>query len=241
MILIKIYYIFYYTFVKKMTHKKPPKPNEYKLLLLGDTNVGKTSIFESFIKGTFKENQSASIGVDFETKIFKYKNTNYTIHLYDTAGQERFRAITEGFYHFGKGYFIVFDLTNENSLNSIQYWIDSIKEHSQVSKYIILGNKDDLKGKKISDEIINNVLNKLKQSENNKNIIYLKTSAKKNKNITKAFETMIDLIENENNTQNEQEPEPEQEHHLKANSNIKLDKNRHKKSKKEIARDKCGC
>ncbi len=218
-----------------MTHKKPPKPNEYELLLLGDTNVGKTSIFESFIKGTFKENQSASIGVDFETKIFKYKNTNYRIHLYDTAGQERFRAITEGFYHLGKGYFIVFDLTNENSLNSIQYWIDSIKEYSEESKFIILGNKDDLKDKKISDEIINNELNKLKQSENNKDLIYLKTSAKKDKNIKKAFETMIDLLVNENI------PENEQKQQLKANNTIKLDKRRHTKSEKEINRDKCGC
>ena len=224
-----------------MIDKNPKEFDNIKLLLLGDTNVGKTSIFERFIKGTFTEIKGASIGIDFETKPFKYKNTNYTIDLYDTAGQERFRSITKVYYKNGEGYFIVFDLTNENSLNSIQYWIDSIKEHSQVSKYIILGNKDDLKGKKLSDEIINKLLNKLKQSENNKNIIYLKTSAKKNKNITKAFETMIDLIENENNTQNEQEPEPEQEHHLKANSNIKLDKNRHKKSKKEIDRDKCGC
>ena len=218
-----------------MTDNKLTKINNYKLLLLGDTNVGKTSIFERFIKGTFTEIKGASIGIDFETKPFKYKNTNYTIDLYDTAGQERFRSITKVYYKNGEGYFIVFDLTNENSLNSIQYWIDSIKEYSEESKFIILGNKDDLKDKKISDEIINNELNKLKQSENNKDLIYLKTSAKKDKNIKKAFETMIDLLVNENI------PENEQKQQLKANNTIKLDKRRHTKSEKEINRDKCGC
>ncbi len=218
-----------------MIDKNPKEFDNIKLLLLGDTNVGKTSIFERFIKGTFAENKSASIGIDFETNILKYKNTNYTIDLYDIPGQERFRSIVPSYYRIVEGFFIVFDLTNENSLNSIQYWVDSIKEHLQEPKFIILGNKDDLKDKKISDEIINNELNKLKQSENNKDLIYLKTSAKKDKNIKKAFETMIDLLVNENI------PENEQKQQLKANNTIKLDKRRHTKSEKEINRDKCGC
>ena len=218
-----------------MTDKKKTKFDNIKLLLLGDTNVGKTSIFERFIKGKFAENKSASIGIDFETNILKYKNTNYTIDLYDIPGQERFRSIVPSYYRIVEGFFIVFDLTNENSLNSIQYWVDSIKEHLQEPKFIILGNKDDLKDKKISDEIINNELNKLQQSENNKDLIYLKTSAKKDKNIKKAFEIMIDLLVNENI------PENEQKQQLKANNTIKLDKRRHTKSEKEINRDKCGC
>ena len=218
-----------------MIDKNPKEFDNIKLLLLGDTNVGKTSIFERFIKGTFAENKSASIGIDFETNILKYKNTNYTIDLYDIPGQERFRSIVPSYYRIVEGFFIVFDLTNENSLNSIQYWVDSIKEHLQEPKFIILGNKDDLKDKKISDEIINNELNKLKQSENNKDLIYLKTSAKKDKNIKKAFETMIDLLVNENI------PENEQKQQLKANNTLKLDKRRHTKSEKEINRDKCGC
>ena len=218
-----------------MTDKKPKEFDNIKLLLLGDTNVGKTSIFERFIKGTFIENKSATIGIDFETNMLKYKNTNYTIDLYDIPGQERFRSIVPSYYRIVDGFFIVFDLTNENSLNSIQYWINTIKEFSKESKFIILGNKDDLKDKKISDEIINTELNKLKESENNKDLIYLKTSAKKDKNIKKAFEIMIDLLVNENI------PENEQKQQLKANNTLKLDKRRHTKSEKEINRDKCGC
>ena len=224
-----------------MTDIKLTKINNYKLLLLGDTNVGKTSIFERFIKGTFTEIKGASIGIDFETKPFKYKNTNYTIDLYDTAGQERFRSITKVYYKNGEGYFIVFDLTNENSLNSIQYWVDSIKEHLQEPKFIILGNKDDLKDKKISDEIINNELNKIRQSENNKDIIYLKTSAKKNTNIKKAFEKMIDLIENNNIIQDKQEQEPKKKHKEKKTNNrtFSIDKKGHKESENKNEKDKC--
>ena len=221
-----------------MTDKKPII-KEFNLLLLGETNVGKTSIFERFIKGTFTENKSASIGIDFETKVFKNKQKNYKIHLYDTAGQERFRSITQQYYKNAEGYFIVFDLTNENSLSAIQYWVDTIKEYSKESKFIILGNKDDLTDKKISDEVINDELNKLKQSENN--IIYLKTSAKKNKNIIKAFETMIDLLENENIIQVEQKQEPKKKHKEKSENNrsFSLNSKDHNISGKKKKIDKC--
>jgi hypothetical protein len=127
-------------------------------------------------------------------------------------------------YHLAEGFFIVFDLTNENSLNSIQYWIDSIKEHSNESKFIILGNKDDLKDKKMSDEVINDELDKIKQSENNKNIIYLKTSAKKNKNIIEAFHAMIDLIENKNSIPKEEEKEQKKEEEEKEEEERDQDK-----------------
>ena len=170
-------------------------PEKYKLLLLGDTNVGKTSIFNRFIYNRFEENQGASIGVDFSTKNYKYKNKNYSITLFDTAGQERFRSIIQGYYRIGEGIFVVFDLTNQNSLNSIPTWIESIKENNGESKFIILGNKDDLKNK-ISDEEINSVLNQIKEK-----YIFIKTSSVKNQNINKAFEKMIDLIEGENNDQ----------------------------------------
>ena len=170
-------------------------PEKYKLVLLGDTNVGKTSIFNLFINGKFEESKGSSIGVDFSTKNYKYKNKNYSITLFDTAGQERFRSIIQGYYHMGQGIFLVFDLTNNNSLNSIPTWIESIKENNEESKYIILGNKDDLKNK-ISDEEINSVLGQIKEK-----YIFIKTSSVKNQNINKAFEKMIDLIEGENNDQ----------------------------------------
>ena len=105
-----------------------------KIIMIGDTNVGKTSIFNRFIYNRFEENQGASIGVDFSTKNYKYKNKNYSITLFDTAGQERFRAIIKSYYHMGQGIFLVFDLSNNNSLNSIPTWIESIKEYNGECK-----------------------------------------------------------------------------------------------------------
>ena len=169
---------------------KKDAPEQIKLIFLGETGVGKTSIFTRYITGKFDENRIASIGVDFETKPLKYKGKSYIIQLFDTAGQERFRSIINGYYNMAKGIFIVFDLTNENSLNSIDYWVNNVKENNQEGKIVILGNKSDLKNEILKEEIINRQLEKYKDT------VFIKTSAKTNKNINEAFERMIDVIEN---------------------------------------------
>ena len=202
------------------------KKNEIKLLLLGETDVGKTSIFERFVHNKFKEKISASIGVDFEAKPFKYKNKTYSIHLFDTAGQERFRSIINNFFRMGQGFFVVFDLTNENSLNAVKEWIDTIKEFSEDPRIIILGNKDDLAKKKMPDDIVDSKLENINYS-------FIKTSAKTNKNIKQAFEKMIDLVENNINE------EVEQEKILRKNNSIVLDKTKHKNKEKNKGKQCC--
>ena len=161
-----------------------------KIIILGDGGVGKTSIFTRYIHNKFDPHNIATTGVDFESKIFKYKDKSFSIILYDTAGEERFRNITKNYYHMGDGIFIVFDLTNENSLISIKNWVQAVLEENVDSKFIILGNKDDLKDQ-ISKEIIDEHLKDYKDR------LYIKTSAKTNKNIKHAFEKMIDLINGE--------------------------------------------
>ena len=93
----------------------------------------------------------------------------------------------------GEGFLIVFDLSNNDSLNALKDWIEDVKENVEDPKFIILGNKDDLqKSKKLSDDIIKN------QLDNYKDVIYIKTSAKANTNIKETFEKMIDLLEKDN-------------------------------------------
>ena len=176
-----------------MTNKKPVK--EFKILFLGESGVGKTSIFKRYLYNKFDEAMGSTIGVELDTKIINYKNKEYSITLFDTTGQERFKSITQSYYHMGEGYFVVFDLTNKNSLTAIDEWIGSIQEYTENPKIIILGNKDDLKKIRIQEEYINNQLEKYK------NITYIKTSAKKNHNIKEAIEKMIDLLENKNNNE----------------------------------------
>ena len=176
--------------------KNSNRVKELKILVLGESGVGKTSILRRYLFNQFEEANASTIGVELDTKIINYKNNYYSITLFDTTGQERFKSITQSYYHMGEGFFVVFDLTNENSLIAVDEWIGSIQEFTENPKIIILGNKDDLKKIRIPDEFINNQLKKYK------NITYIKTSAKKNHSIKEAFEKMIDLLENKNESGN---------------------------------------
>ena len=145
---------------------------EYKILLLGESNVGKTTIFNRYIFDRLDKNQGSTIGVDFEAKNFKYKNQTYSIKLFDTAGQERFQSITKAYYHMGDGFLIVFDLTNENSLKAIGDWISSLKEDKKEFKFLIIGNKNDLKNQ-IPENVINEYLKDYKDIYMNPLILML--------------------------------------------------------------------
>ena len=109
--------------------------------------------------------------------------------MFDIAGQLRFRNVVKSYFHITDKYFVIFDLTDEDSLKDIHNWIDSIKEYSEKYKFIILGNKDDIENK-ISDEIINDNLKKYTD------IIFMRVSAANNYNINEAIERMIDLDNN---------------------------------------------
>ena len=183
---------------------------EYKLLLIGESNVGKTTIFNKYIYNKIDKNATSTIGVDFEAKNFTYKNKKYSIKLFDTAGQERFQSLTKAYYHMGEGYLIVFDLTNEYSLKAISKWIDSIKEGKDDPKFIIIGNKNDLKNQ-ISENVINEYLKDYKH-------LYIKTSAIKNTNIKEAIHKIVDILEGE---ENNLENNDEQQENIKIINNNK--------------------
>ena len=158
---------------------------EYKIILIGDINSNKTKIFNKMMCGNVKPN---AMIVDNWTQIITYKNKKYSITLQDTAGQERFRGITKSYFHMGDGFFIVFDLSNEQSLESVEEWINSIKEDIQNPKIVILGHETQ-SNNNIPDNIINQYLNCYPEYN------FLKVSAEKNKNINEALYSMIDTIE----------------------------------------------
>ena len=169
----------------------------YKIILLGETNAGKTTLFNKFTLDKNSYNYISTITVDNETKTIEYKNKKYSITLYDTAGQERFRSITQAYYHMADGFFIMFDITDEKSLLAVKNWINEIQNSNSSKIFLILGNKDDLDNK-ISDNNINEALG------NNKHLL-LKTSAIQNINVKEAIEKIIDLIEHEDNLENREE------------------------------------
>ena len=170
-------------------------PKRYKIVLLGDTGVGKTSIFNRYCKNKFESNYNSTIGVDFEVKKIEYKKKDYSIEIFDIAGQERFQSIIDSYFRMGQGFFVIFDLTNKHSLDSLPKWIKKIKEKIEEPKYIILGNKDDLKNDQLNDDEIYGVLNELENFNDNN---FYRVSAKEGKNIKNVFNRMINFLENNN-------------------------------------------
>ena len=175
--------------------KENNQVKSFKIALIGDTGVGKTSIFLKYHKNTFNGNHITTVSIDFEVKNVKYNNNNYSIKIFDTAGQERFKSMITPYFHMADGFFVVFDLTNKNSLNSVSHWIELINDKKKDSKFIILGNKDDLENNKLNDNEINDVLNKI---ENYNNKLFYKVSAKEGKNLTEVFNKMLELLDNKN-------------------------------------------
>ena len=169
-----------------------------KILLCGNSGVGKTSIFKRYYENRFEGTFITSIGIDFKTKEIKYNKKLYSIHLIDTAGEERFRSITSSYFRMAEYYLLVFDLTDKNSLISLPEWIDSLKEYINNPKFFIIGNKSDLDRSQISDIEINDVINgKGNLKINNEN--FIKVSAKTGENIEATFKYLIDIIEQTSN------------------------------------------
>ena len=169
----------------------------FKIILIGDSDVGKTSILKYYTKRIFKDSTQSTIGVDFETKFVDINDKTIRIALWDTAGQEKYRATTANYYKNSSACFVVFDLTNIDSFNHLEMWIKFFCDNSGIKEkenIVILGNKSDLREeRKISEEQINEYINK-------KKFIYYETSAKNGENIDKCFKDIAEkLIEQYNN------------------------------------------
>lgn len=116
-----------------------------KYILVGESGVGKSSICEKYTTGIYNKNGIAqTIGIEFYTSCCKIKESNVTIHIWDTAGQERFRSVTRNYYKDAIVAFIIFDLSDKNTLK-IQYWIEDILKYSNKNiRIILVGNKLDM-------------------------------------------------------------------------------------------------
>lgn len=171
----------------------------YKILLIGDSSVGKSSIIYKFSDNIFDDKFITTIGVDFKLKDIKINNKTAKLQIWDTAGQERFKTVSSTYYRGSHGIIIVFDLTNKESFNNIKYWINEINKYTINQQPIILvGNKSDLK-RCVPIEKINSLSNKY-------DLPYIETSAKYGDNIDHIFNLIskqisINRIPNLNNYQ----------------------------------------
>ena len=152
------------------------------ILLVGDANVGKTSILLKYTENFFPNQYQATIGVEYKMKIIKLNNMNIKLQIWDTAGQERYKSIAKNFFHSANGVFLVFDITNKQSFENLNKWIEDVKENSPKDcKYIIIGNKSDLSDQRtISTFEIDNFVKEKKSS-------YFEVSAKNDEGLNDAF------------------------------------------------------
>ena len=163
-----------------------------KLLVVGDSSVGKTNFVMRLINNEFSKNYMTTSGIDLKTTDIEIKNKKIHIQLWDTAGQEKYKAITKNLFLKVMGALIIYDITNEASYNNLKSWVKLIKEEcGKHMQLIILGNKSDLDAeRKISkDEAINYA--------KEQKIDYIETSSKTGENVKKAV-TMIceSILEN---------------------------------------------
>ena len=159
-----------------------------KLLVLGDSAVGKTSILIRYVENNFDECCISTLGVDYKVKYIKYKNIKIKLQLWDTSGEEKYRSISTNLIRNTQGLLIVFDLTNKDSFQNIKDWINAAEDYNPNLKKILIGNKLDLEDeRKVNNEALINFAN-------NKNIKFFETSAKDGTNIEEAFQALVDLL-----------------------------------------------
>ncbi|CAG2163940.1 unnamed protein product [Oppiella nova] len=154
----------------------------FKLLLIGDSGVGKTCILFRFSEDAFNTTFISTIGIDFKIRTIELDGKKIKLQIWDTAGQERFRTITTAYYRGAMGIMLVYDVTNDKSFENIKNWIRNIEEHasSDVEK-MILGNKCDVNDRRqVSRE-------RGEQLAIEYGIKFMETSAKASVNVEEAF------------------------------------------------------
>uniref|UniRef100_A0A0N5ANJ1 Ras-related protein Rab-8A n=1 Tax=Syphacia muris TaxID=451379 RepID=A0A0N5ANJ1_9BILA len=157
----------------------------FKLLLIGDSGVGKTCVLFRFSDDSFNSSFISTIGIDFKIRTIDLDGKKIKLQIWDTAGQERFRTITTAYYRGAMGIMLVYDITNEKTFDNIKNWIRNIEDHasSEVDRMII-GNKCDIESKR---QVSRERGEKLAIEYGTK---FLETSAKSNVNVTEAFFTL---------------------------------------------------
>ena len=195
-----------------------------KVIIIGDSGVGKTNIMSKFLKNKFMEESKATVGVEFGSKLFDLNGHKIKAQIWDTAGQEKYKSITGAYFKGSKGALVVYDITQKSTYESLEKWVNDLKSAGDPKITIILiGNKSDLEE--------NRQVSKEQGEEKAKSFgcAFLETSALSGDNIGKAFNMMVkEIFEKFSNDSAE---DSELESGFKG-EDLKLDKVVDKKKKK---------
>lgn len=171
-----------------MSHA-PTYDMQIKLLMIGDSGVGKTCLLLRYANDSFSPTFITTIGIDFKIKNIEIDNKRVKLQIWDTAGQERFRTITTSYFRGAQGIVLVYDVTDRRSFESIRNWISQIQQHADVHvNKILVGNKCDMldekvvsteEGKKLAEEF---------------NMLFWETSAKNGVNVEQCFHSIAKSV-----------------------------------------------
>ena len=159
---------------------------KFKVVIVGDSSVGKTNLVKRFMNNTFIKDSKATVGVEFMSKTFIVNKKVFKVELWDTAGQERYKAITAAYYKGAKGAMIVYDVTSKSTFDNVDKWCNELRmKGSNNINIIMIGNKTDLKD--------NIVINSDMSQEKGKflQIPVMETSALDSSNVKEAFYLLI--------------------------------------------------
>ena len=160
----------------------------FKVIILGDSQVGKTCILRRYVHGAYEQSTRATIGADFDSKILNVCDWIVNLNIWDTAGQDIYRSITTQYYRQVSGIVIVFDVAKRASFENLKQWLNNIKNNCDNNRVIklLVGNKIDLPREVTAEEGSNFAMkNKL---------AYIETSAQNNINIDVAFREIAKIM-----------------------------------------------
>uniref|UniRef100_A0A182X8H7 Ras-related protein Rab-3 n=1 Tax=Anopheles quadriannulatus TaxID=34691 RepID=A0A182X8H7_ANOQN len=161
----------------------------FKLLIIGNSSVGKTSFLFRYADDSFTSAFVSTVGIDFKVKTVFRHDKRVKLQIWDTAGQERYRTITTAYYRGAMGFILMYDITNEESFNSVQDWVTQIKTYSWDNAQVILvGNKCDMEDERVIS------FERGKQLADQLGVEFFETSAKENVHVTDVFERLVDII-----------------------------------------------
>ncbi|MFW9925001.1 MAG: Rab family GTPase [Candidatus Thorarchaeota archaeon] len=165
----------------------------FKTIVVGDGAVGKTAITFRYAEDKFQENYKMTIGVDFTIKRLILNNKTIKCQIWDTGGQERFSKIRPLYYRGALGCLVVYDVTNMESFEHLEHWFGEVKTNCTKIPIILVGNKIDLKNRKVTADAGKEYA-KEKSKELGYKIPYLETSAKTGETIKKVFNDLVKMM-----------------------------------------------